>query len=100
MTRISIELSGGLELLFGNQKTFPKIDVPCDDNKRLRLRELLAFIKLNLLQERPELFLAGDSVRPGILVLINDCDWELEGKGDYEVQDGDVISFISTLHGG
>jgi molybdopterin converting factor small subunit len=38
--------------------------------------------------------------RPGILVLINDTDWELEGEGDYILKDGDEIVFISTLHGG
>lgn len=38
--------------------------------------------------------------RPGILVLINDTDWELEGEGAYELKDGDEVVFISTLHGG
>ena len=38
--------------------------------------------------------------RPGILVLINDCDWELEGGLDYMVQNRDTITFITTLHGG
>lgn len=38
--------------------------------------------------------------RPGILVLINDADWELEGEENYEVQPGDNILFVSTLHGG
>lgn len=38
--------------------------------------------------------------RPGILVLINDADWELEGELDYELRDRDEIVFISTLHGG
>ena len=38
--------------------------------------------------------------RPGILVLINDADWELEGEGEYLLQDGDEIVLISTLHGG
>ena len=38
--------------------------------------------------------------RPGVLVLVNDTDWELEGEGDYQLQDGDEIVFISTLHGG
>lgn len=38
--------------------------------------------------------------RPGILVLINDADWELEGEEAYEVQPGDNILFVSTLHGG
>lgn len=38
--------------------------------------------------------------RPGILVLINDADWELEGELEYELKDRDEIVFISTLHGG
>jgi len=53
-----------------------------------------------LLKERPELFIQGDSVRPGILVLVNDADWELLGELDYQLQDQDSILFISTLHGG
>ena len=39
-------------------------------------------------------------VRPGILVLINEADWELMGQTDYALEDGDTIAFISTLHGG
>ena len=38
--------------------------------------------------------------RPGILVLINDVDWELEGTLEYVVQPSDTLVFISTLHGG
>ena len=38
--------------------------------------------------------------RPGILVLINDTDWELEGEEDYVLKEKDEIVFISTLHGG
>lgn len=38
--------------------------------------------------------------RPGILVLINDADWELEGEDKYELKDRDSILFVSTLHGG
>jgi len=38
--------------------------------------------------------------RPGILVLINDTDWELEDGLEYRLRDGDTIVFISTLHGG
>lgn len=40
------------------------------------------------------------SSRPGILVLINDADWELEGEGSYELKAGDTVLFVSTLHGG
>jgi ubiquitin related modifier 1 len=38
--------------------------------------------------------------RPGILVLINDTDWELEGGIDSRCRNGDVVALISTLHGG
>jgi hypothetical protein len=38
--------------------------------------------------------------RPGILVLINEADWELEGEEQYELQTDDHIMFVSTLHGG
>lgn len=38
--------------------------------------------------------------RAGILVLINDVDWELEGEYEYVILPNDTISFISTLHGG
>lgn len=38
--------------------------------------------------------------RPGVLVLINDADWELEGGPQYELKDNDNIFFVSTLHGG
>ena len=51
-------------------------------------------------QERAELFVTGESVRPGILVLVNSTDWELLGQLDYTLQPNDHVIFISTLHGG
>lgn len=41
-----------------------------------------------------------DYRRPGILVLINDADWELEGEEEYILQERDNLLFVSTLHGG
>jgi len=38
--------------------------------------------------------------RPGILVLINDADWALEGEAEYVLEKNDKIVFLSTLHGG
>jgi len=38
--------------------------------------------------------------RPGVLVLVNDCDWELSGQLDTSLEEKDVVVFISTLHGG
>ena len=40
------------------------------------------------------------TVRPGILVLVNDADWELEGATECALAEGDEVVFVSTLHGG
>ncbi|XP_078502771.1 ubiquitin-related modifier 1 isoform X2 [Lissotriton helveticus] len=93
-----LEFGGGAELLFDGIKkhhvTLPSQSKPWD------VRHLLTWIRENLLKERPELFIQGESVRPGILVLINDADWELMGELDYTLQNQDNVVFISTLHGG
>ncbi|KAF9781309.1 ubiquitin-like modifier 1 [Thelephora terrestris] len=98
---VRIEFGGGLELLFANQKSH-KVDLPGTmvDGKPTNVHDLILWLRDNLLKEREELFLDKNTVRPGILVLINDTDWELEGEGDYVVQNNDEIVFISTLHGG
>ncbi|XP_063836223.1 ubiquitin-related modifier 1 homolog [Ostrinia nubilalis] len=104
--KLNIQFGGGAELLFDKikkrevelpalKKYFPEIS-----KENWTIKELLQWIKDNLLKERPELFLQGDSIRPGILVLINDADWELYGELNYELQANDTIMFISTLHGG
>lgn len=90
--------SGGAELLFNKVKEHDVV-LPKDE-KPWNIKRLLVWIKDNLLKERPELFVQGESVRPGILVLINEVDWELMGELDYELQENDSIVFISTLHGG
>ncbi|GJQ68198.1 putative tRNA thio-modification [Trypoxylus dichotomus] len=94
---ISVEFSGGAELLFGDKKNY-SVDLPHKD--KWRLGDLLVWLKDNLLSERPELFMQNNSVRPGILVLVNDSDWELMDTTNYEIQSNDKIVFISTLHGG
>jgi len=95
---ITLEFSGGAELLFGNQK---RIKVSLEKQEQeWSLRSLIMYITENLLQERKADFISGDTIRPGILVFINDEDWELHYKEDYEIEQNDVITFISTLHGG
>lgn len=42
----------------------------------------------------------SETVRPGVLVLVNDADWELLGGPGARVGAGDRVTFISTLHGG
>ncbi|KAM6501281.1 ubiquitin-like modifier 1 [Amanita muscaria] len=113
---LKIEFGGGMELLFANQRSH-KLSIPARvpvDNSTKELQAepdssntkptdivfLIHYLRDHLLKEREELFIESGTVRPGILVLINDTDWELEGEGDYKLQDGDEIVFISTLHGG
>nr|XP_020649043.1 ubiquitin-related modifier 1 [Pogona vitticeps]XP_020649044.1 ubiquitin-related modifier 1 [Pogona vitticeps]XP_020649045.1 ubiquitin-related modifier 1 [Pogona vitticeps] len=95
---VQLEFGGGAELLLDGVKKHQVI-LP-SQNKPWDVRNLLVWIKENLLKERPELFVQGESVRPGILVLINDTDWELMGELEYQLQDQDNVVFISTLHGG
>jgi ubiquitin related modifier 1 len=150
--RLKIEFSGGLELLFDSQKEHG-VEVPVPAGETYTVGQLLVWTRDTLCRERPELFMKGESVRPGILVLVNDCDWELRwaapeaaraaarpgrcelpdcrpawragstpgtdqllpaaaalllisrsalrsGTLSTELQEGDHVVFISTLHGG
>ncbi|GAA5855936.1 hypothetical protein JCM8547_000421 [Rhodosporidiobolus lusitaniae] len=126
-TRITVQFSGGMELLFSNEQThqitLPRFYLPASTTslsgateakrpepveegaegaKRTDVRFLVWWLREFLLEdrERPELFSHGETVRPGILVLINSTDWELEGELEYELEHDDEIVFISTLHGG
>ncbi|XP_072742957.1 ubiquitin-related modifier 1 [Anoplolepis gracilipes] len=93
---LTIEFGGGAELLFDKKKKH-ELNLPGDG---WTLKRLLFWLRDNLLTERPELFMQGDTVRPGILILVNDADWELLGEGDYKLCPRDKVLFISTLHGG
>ena len=97
-TPITIEFRGGMDILFSSQSTHP-VHLPWPSpNTQPDIRFLIRYIKDHLLsnKDRPDLFVQADSVRPGILVLINDTDWELEGELDYKIQQGDSIMFISS----
>ena len=97
--KVHLEFAGGAELLFNKVKKHD-IDLPDQLSKPWTLKQLIAWIRDNLLQERPELFVMGETVRPGILVLVNNTDWEILGELEYELQEDDNVVFISTLHGG
>ncbi|KAI0157558.1 Urm1-domain-containing protein [Xylariaceae sp. FL1272] len=99
---IVVEFTGGLEMLFSDQRRHAlSIPAKTQDDKPVTIAFLIDHLCNNLLSDpRKELFILDDHVRPGILVLINDADWELEGEESYEIQNGDNILFVSTLHGG
>ncbi|CAN6647858.1 ubiquitin-related modifier 1 [Trichomonascus vanleenenianus] len=93
--KIKVEFSGGLEQLFGGEKT-KQLEV--EDG--VDIKWLLGNLKDQMTDSRHDLFLQDDHVRPGILVLVNDADWELVGEEEYIIQNNDTILFASTLHGG
>jgi len=98
--QLTLEFGGGLELLCNSVKIHNvSVDLQSGDEK-LTMKDLLGWVRTNLIKERAEMFMKGDSVRPGVLVLVNDCDWELSGQLDTSLEDKDSVVFISTLHGG
>lgn len=95
---MKIEFGGGLEQLFDDKS---ELDLHFEE-KEVSLHtviERLASI-CEKLRSDVTLFLQDGLVRPGVLVLINDSDWELLDKEDTILTDSDVVLFNSTLHGG
>jgi ubiquitin related modifier 1 len=79
--KVKVEFSGGLELLFNNAK---KIDIEVVE-EAFTVGNLIEHLRKNHLKEKEEMFVQGGSVRPGIIVMINDTDWELEGTTSYSI---------------
>jgi ubiquitin related modifier 1 len=77
---VKIEFSGGMELLFDKQKEL-KVNLAPDST----LQDLIDKLKNEYLKEKEELFYQAGTVRPGIIVLINDTDWELCENEKYKV---------------
>ncbi|XP_055691104.1 ubiquitin-related modifier 1 homolog [Lutzomyia longipalpis] len=94
---IVLEFGGGAEILFNKIK---RREVQLEGGKKWRIGDLLEWMKINMPTDRPELFFTEDSVRPGILVLVNETDWDLLDTRNYVIEPKDTILFISTLHGG
>ncbi|KAK9352203.1 ubiquitin-related modifier 1 [Lipomyces doorenjongii] len=100
---LTVEFSGGLEALFNNSRSM-NLSLASRDGSESSptIADLVVHLCEKVMtSKRRELFVIdGYHVRPGILVLINDADWELEGEEEYVIQQGDQILFASTLHGG
>ena len=79
-----------------------KIELNFEERKdaEYQLKDVIEELRKNHLKEKEEMFVQSGTVRPGIIVLVNDTDWELLEADEYTVQPNDTVSFISTLHGG
>ncbi|KAG0671651.1 Ubiquitin- modifier 1 [Maudiozyma exigua] len=99
MVKLRVEFLGGLDVVFNKQRTYD-LDIP--SSGAFTIKDLLDYLVDKMIDNPKdvEVFIEDGTVRPGIITLINDADWELEGELEYEIEDGDVISFTSTLHGG
>lgn len=100
MIKVKVEFLGGLDTI-SNKVREHKVVLPMEEGQAT-MRDLVDHVADNVVADAKDksVFLQDGSVRPGILVLINDTDWELEDKEDYVVESGDVFTFTSTLHGG
>lgn len=83
-------------MMFNNQKQIT-VELP---NSDISMEGLIDYLRRNHLAEKEEMFVQGNSVRPGIIVLVNDTDWELLDTLKYKIENNDNVTFISTLHGG
>lgn len=98
---VKVYFYGGLDLIFAGKHTL-NVDLPISKSKAPTAGSLISHLTDAYLanSSKKSLFTKHDSVTPGILVLINEADWELEGKEDTELKAGDDVVFVSTLHGG
>lgn len=68
--------SGGLESLFGGKKTLV-LKVASTDGRSTTAGAVVAAAAAAADPARGDLFVVAGKVRPGVLVLVNDTDWEL-----------------------
>lgn len=76
---MEVEFGGGVELLFQGMKKH-QVTLAWTGGT-LEHQNLFIWVKKNLLKERPELFIAGDSLQPGILIeqFWLNINWEFAG---------------------
>lgn len=98
--KVKVEFLGGLDVISSNVREH-KCTLDMEEGEAT-MKDLIKYITENIITDAKDIhvFIEDGTVRPGILVLINDTDWELEGMEDYVLESGDVLTFTSTLHGG
>ena len=73
--KVKIEFSGGLEMYFNNNREL-QLEIPV--NGPYNVTALIEKLRASHMSDKEEMFVQNGTVRPGIIVLINDTDWELE----------------------
>ena len=97
--KIKVELGGGLELLFNKVKEHELVF----SSENVTINDVIKEMSLKIVKDK-ELFVISTndeiSIKPGIIVLYNDADWEIYEKEKTKLENNDAVAFISTLHGG
>lgn len=98
--KVKVEFFGGLDVISNGVRELKTV-LPLEEGEAT-MKDLVDHITKTIVADEKDIpvFIEDGTVRPGILVLINDTDWELEGMEEYVVESGDVFTFTSTLHGG
>lgn len=96
---ITLEFCGGAET-HANGEKFILLNLKSDPGE-MTVRDIFRKIrKENMITDVDNLIESEESVKAGVLVLINDADWDLFDGPNYVLGRKDRITFISTLHGG
>ncbi|KJP90272.1 hypothetical protein AK88_00120 [Plasmodium fragile] len=122
--KVELKFLGGLESYL-EDKSKNVVTLEIESNK-FSFENLIAYIRNHILVDRKDVFadhvicdgtefcqVMVDNVerknynlsekakiKPGIIVLINEYDWEIMQMYEYQIKDGDKLCFLSTLHGG
>ena len=96
MVHIHVNFEGGLQTDFNAPDGFD-MEVP----NGTKLSELPSMIALKHIDPNHPIRFINEQghVVPGILIMVNDTDSEIEGP-EALLKEKDVVTFISTLHGG
>lgn len=103
MVSVKVEFLGGLDQVFGGvRNTKCVVQSQTEGDGDVTVKDLIDHLADTMITNQNDLdmFIQEGTIRPGILVLVNDTDWELEDKEECVLDDGDLVSFTSTLHGG
>ncbi|VWU48586.1 ubiquitin-related modifier 1, putative [Hepatocystis sp. ex Piliocolobus tephrosceles] len=123
-TKIELKFLGGLEsYLEDKSKNYVTFEIKSDE---FNFENLIAYIRNSIIVERKDVFCdhvrsehnkfcnvyidgkehsnynlnEKGKIKPGIIVLVNEYDWEILDTYSYKIKNDDKICFLSTLHGG
>ncbi|CDO65183.1 ubiquitin-related modifier 1, putative [Plasmodium reichenowi] len=124
-TKVELKFLGGLESYLANKsKNYVSLEI---ESEEFNFENLIAYIRNHIIVDRKDVFsdfvmsdgnikscnvMIDDKeysnynlndkgkIKPGIIVLINEYDWEILDTYTYKIKNNDKICFLSTLHGG